>query len=128
MIGIDTNVLVRYIAQDDRAQSAAATAFIEQQCTTESPGFVGLVVVVEVVWVCQSAYGATRTDIAEIVRRMLTSRQLLLQDADVVWKALRQFAAGRADFADCLIHQSADSAGCSKVVTFDRRSGMTLLR
>jgi predicted nucleic-acid-binding protein len=51
-----------------------------------------------------------------------------LQDADVVWKALRQFAAGRADFADCLIHQSADSAGCSKIVTFDRRSGMTLLR
>ncbi len=66
--------------------------------------------------------------LAETVRRILTSRQVLLQDADVVWKALRQFATGRANFADCLIQHCADSAGCSKVVTFDRRSGMTMLR
>jgi len=128
VIGLDTNVLVRYLAQDDRAQAAAATALIETQCTAESPGFVGLVVLAEVIGVSESRYGASRADVAEIVKRMLSIRQLTVQDAEVVWQALRQFESGRADFADCLIQRSAAAAGCHKTVTFDKRAGMTLLR
>ncbi len=128
MIGLDTNVLVRYLAQDDRAQAAAASKLIETQCTAEAPGFVGLVVLAEVVWVSESSYGASRAEVAEIVKRILSSSQLTVQDAEVVWQALRTFESGRADFADCLIHQSALAAGCTKSVTFDRRAGMTLLR
>lgn len=128
MIGLDTNVLVRYLAQDDRAQAAAATALIENQCTAETPGFVGLVVLAEVIWVSESSYGASRADVAEIVKRILSIRQLTVQDAEVVWQALRQFENGRADFADCLIHRSAEAAGCRETVTFDKRAGMTLLR
>lgn len=128
MIGLDTNVLVRYLAQDDRAQAAVATTLIENRCSIESPGFVGLVVLTEVVWVSESSYGASRTEIAEIVKRMLSIRQLVVQDAEVVWQALRQFESGRADFADCLIHRSAAAAGCDKTMSFDRRAGMTLLK
>jgi predicted nucleic-acid-binding protein len=128
VIGLDTNVLVRYMAQDDRAQSALATALIEGQCTAESPGFVGLVVLAEVVWVCESVYGASRADIVELVKRILSSRQLAVQQAEVVWQALRQFESGRADLADCLIHRSAEAAGCVRTVSFDKRAGMTLLR
>jgi predicted nucleic-acid-binding protein len=128
MIGLDTNVLVRYLAQDDRVQAAVATALIEKQCTAENPGFIGLVVLAEVVWVSESAYGASRADVADIVRQILSIRQLTVQDAEVAWQALRQFEAGRADFADCLILRSAEAAGCQKTVSFDKRSGMTLLK
>ncbi len=127
MIGLDTNVLVRYLAQDDKAQAALATTVIEHQCTVETPGFVGLVVLVEVVWVSESRYGASRTDVAEIVKRLLSIRQLTVQHAEVVWQALRQFESSRADFADCLILRSAEAAGCERTVSFDKRAGMTLL-
>lgn len=128
MIGLDTNVIVRYLAQDDRGQAAVASKVIETQCSAETPGFVGLVVLAEVVWVSESSYGASRSEVADIVRRILSIRQLAVQNAEVVWQALRQFEAGRADFADCLIHQSALASGCTKTVSFDRRAGMTLLK
>ena len=128
MIGLDTNVLVRYLAQDDRAQAAAATTLIENRCSIESPGFVGLLVLADVVWVSESSYGASRTEVAEIVKRILSIRQLVVQDAEVVWQALRQFESGRADFAACVIHRSAEAAGCDKAMSFDRRAGMTLLK
>lgn len=131
MIGIDTNVLVRYIAQDDDAQASRATAFIENECSASTPGFVGHVVLVEVVWVSESCYGATRGEIAEIVRRVLSIKQLVVQDADTAWKALRLFEAGTADFADYVIERSANAAGCKLTVTFDKKAsstGMELLK
>lgn len=131
MIGIDTNVLVRYIAQDDAAQSRRATSFIEKECNEAAPGFVGLVVLVEVVWVSESSYGATRDEVADIVRRILSIKQLVVHDAETAWKALRLFESSKADFADCLVAHSAIAAGCKSVVTFDKqasKAGMTLLK
>jgi predicted nucleic-acid-binding protein len=128
VIGLDTNVLVRYIAQDDKAQSARATSLIENECSTSLPGYVGLIVLVEVVWVSEACYGATRRQIAEIVRRILGIRQFVVQDTEVVWQALRQFENSKADFADCLIERAAAAAGCVRTLTFDKRAGMTLLQ
>lgn len=131
MIGIDTNVLVRYIAQDDATQSRRATSFIEKECNVAAPGFVGLVVLVEVVWVSESSYGATREEVADIVRRILSIKQLVVQDAETAWKALRLFESSKADFADCLVARSAIAAGCKSVATFDKqasKAGMTLLK
>lgn len=127
MIGLDTNVLVRYIAQDDKAQSARAATLIEKECSAPAPGYVGLVVLAEVVWVSESRYGATRQEVAEIVRRILSIRSLMVQDAEIAWKALRLFESSKADFADCLIERTAFTAGCTRTVTFDKRAGMTLL-
>ena len=130
MIGIDTNVLVRYIAQDDPAQAKKATALIERECNEASPGFIGHVVLVETVWVAESCYQASREDVARMVRQILGSRQLVVQDAETVWQALRLFEQGKADFADCLIERSASAAGCDRTVTFDKdaaKSGMNLL-
>ncbi len=131
MIGVDTNVLVRYIAQDDAAQSRRATSFIEKECSAAAPGFVGLVVLVEVVWVSESSYGALRAEVADIARRILSIKQLVVQDAETAWKALRLFESSQAEFADCLVERSAIAAGCESVVTFDKRAskvGMTLLK
>lgn len=130
MIGIDTNVLVSYLAQDDPIQSARATRLLEQECSAATPGFVGLVILVELVWVSQSCYAATRAEIADIVRRILSIRQLVVQEAETCWKALRLFESSKADFADCLAERMATAAGCTAMMTFDKaaaKSGMTLL-
>jgi predicted nucleic-acid-binding protein len=129
VIGLDRNVLVRYIAQDDAVQSAQASDLIERQCSTSTPGFVGVVVLVELVWVSESCYGAQRGEVAEILRRILSTRQLVVQEAELVWKALRLFEAGNADFSDCVIAGAPEASGCSETMTFDRRAaaGMTLL-
>ena len=131
MIGLDTNVLVRYIAQDDVVQSALAVRLIEKQCSPDQPGFVGLITLVELIWVSESCYGATKKNIVDIVRKLLSTKHLLVQDAETVWKALLMFEAGQADFADYLVERVASAAGCTSIVTFDKKAakaGMTLLR
>ena len=130
MIGIDTNVLVRYIAQDDATQSARATRLLEEECSPSAPGFIGLVVLLELVWVSETCYGASRAEIAGMLRRILSIRQLVVEEAETAWKALRLFESSKADFADCLIERMAAAKGCTVVMTFDKaaaKAGMTLL-
>jgi predicted nucleic-acid-binding protein len=130
MTGLDTNVLVRYIAQDDAKQSARATRFIESECTTEVPGFISLVTLVEIVWVSESCYGAGKTEVLTLLRHLLSTKQLVVQDCETVWKALNLFEKGNAEFADYLVERIADANGCESTVTFDRKAaqaGMKLL-
>ncbi|MBL8480972.1 MAG: PIN domain-containing protein, partial [Rhodocyclaceae bacterium] len=112
MTGLDTNVLVRYIAQDDPTQSPIATRLIES-LGADAPGYVSTVVVVELVWVLNACYAATRTEITRVLETLLGTRELLIADAATVWKALRRYRDGNADFADCLIERAADAAGCT---------------
>ncbi|MEE5107232.1 type II toxin-antitoxin system VapC family toxin [Pseudomonas alliivorans] len=121
MIGLDTNVLVRYVAQDDPKQSPKASALIES-FTINSPGFVTAVSVVELVWVLQSCYESTKSDIILVLETLLRTRELKIENADVVWQALRLFSDSKADFADCLIERSAKAAGCDYVVSFDSKA------
>lgn len=124
MIGLDTNVLVRYIADDDASQSAAA-AKVMDALTSESPGFIPLVVIAELVWVLQLSYRFNKHEIAEVVEKLLRSAELLIERAEIVAQALREFRISRADFADCLIERCAHAAGCQRTVTFDRRAATT---
>lgn len=130
MIGLDTNVLVRYIAQDDPKQTPIATTLIES-LTAESPGYVTVVSVVELIWVLSRCYCSTRGEISEVLETLLRTKEIVVAKADTVWKALRQFKNSNADFADCLIERSANEAGCLYTVTFDDRAskqcGMKLL-
>ena len=130
MTGIDTNVLVRYIMQDDPKQSAVATRWIES-LTVDSSGFVPLVVMVELGWVLEGAYALDRGQVAEAFEALLRARELVIEQAAVVWNAVRTFRSGSADLADALIERSAASAGCDRTVTFDRGAakycGMALL-
>ena len=87
-------------------------------------------VLVELVWVSESCYGAARAEVAEILRRILSIRQLVVQDTEITWKALRLFESSKADFADCMIERTAAAAGCAVVMTLDKaaaKAGMTLL-
>lgn len=119
MTGLDTNVLVRYVAQDDAKQSSMATRLIES-LSADSPGFISQVAVIELVWVLTGCYAASRDEIANLIETLLRAKELVVADADTVWKALRLFKQGKADFADCLIERSADAAGCGHTATFDR--------
>ena len=121
MIGLDTNVLVRYAAQDDPKQSPKATRLIES-LTLEDPGYVSLVAVVELYWVMTSCYASTRGEICEVLETLLHTKEIIVAKADVVWKAIRLFKEGKADFADCLIERDAEDAGCGYTNTFDREA------
>ena len=130
MIGLDTNVLVRYIAQDDARQSAQAGRLIES-LTPDTPGHVGILALAETVWVLEDLYGASRERIGEVVEALLQTESLVVSAADLVWQALRQFRSGKADLADHLIERFNARAGCTATMTFDkaaaRDAGMTLM-
>jgi len=119
MIGLDTNVLVRYIMQDDPEQSLLSIRLVES-LSVESPGFVALVSVVELGWVLDAAYDLDRHQIADAFEGLLRTKEIVVERAETVWKALRIFQRTNADLADCLIERSAAAAGCSMTVTFDR--------
>lgn len=131
MIGLDTNVLVRYIMQDDTKQAAKATKLVES-LSPEQPGFVTLVSVVELVWVLSSCFDLRREQIAQALDALLRAKQLVVDQADQVVRALRTYNSSSADFADCLIERTASSAGCAKTMTFDvaasKQAGMTLIQ
>ena len=130
MIGLDTNVLVRYVMQDDPKQSARASRVVEG-LSAERPGFVSVVVAVELVWVLSVAYGLDRESIAELLQRLQRSEELRFDRPALQAQALQRYRAGRADFADCLIERIGHEAGCTATVTFDaavaRAGGMTLV-
>lgn len=130
MIGLDTNVLVRYIMQDDARQSALAGRLIDS-LSNEAPGFVSLVSVVELGWVLSSAYGLDRAQLVAALEGLLRAKEIVVDRVETVWKALRIYERGQADFADCLIERTASAAGCSRTMTFDRAAvkgcGMTLI-
>lgn len=131
LVALDTNVLVRYIAQDDARQSAAATKFIEQRLGPAGRGFVSLVALLETVWVMESRYGADAALVADILADLLDAASLEVQDSAAVRAALQRYRAGRVDLHDCLIVSLAEQRK-ARVVTFDARAakrlGMELLR
>jgi predicted nucleic-acid-binding protein len=130
VIGLDTNVLARYIMQDDAKQSPLANKLVES-LTVDAPGFIALVSVVELVWVLSSAYQLDRPQLAAVLEGLMRTKELIVERGEIIWQAVRVFRGTSADFADCLIERSAMSAGCDRTMTFDRGAakncGMTLI-
>lgn len=119
MTGLDTNVLARYLLQDDSLQSPIADRIIEQ-LTPQEPGWIGIATILELVWVLNRQNRVRRAAMANILMQLLTREEIVVEQAELVQRALLQFQNGKADFADCLIAASAKAAGCSRTVTFDR--------
>lgn len=122
MKGLDTNVLVRALVQDDKVQGPAAGAYMRRQCTRETPCFVNRVVLCELVWVLESVYEYSRAEIADAVDRILRTEELLVEDDEAVRYALSAYRDGGADFADALIGRCNRAQGCSVTATFDRKA------
>jgi predicted nucleic-acid-binding protein len=124
MIGLDTNVIVRYFAQDHELQSVCASDLIDS-LTSEEPGFISTVTLVEMVWVMQGAYKATKAEIVQILQKLLQTREIVVQDAEIALQALSRFSQSKAGFADCLIERIGHRLGCISTVTFDADAAET---
>ncbi|MGD2115663.1 MAG: type II toxin-antitoxin system VapC family toxin [Acidobacteriota bacterium] len=119
MIGLDTNVLVRYLVEDDPGQSPRAVALIERAVESGERFYVSEIVLCEVVWVLSSAYGYSRERIATALGGVLRARQLVIENPEAARRSLDRYAEGSADFADYLILDHCRTNGCDRVASFD---------
>lgn len=122
MIGLDTNLLVRYFAQDDPLQSPIASELIERKLTGEEPGFVSTVAMAETVWVLGRAYGLGRDAIVGVVETMLRAETLVVENEREVFLAMTALREGRGEFGDALIGALSTRAGCVRILSFDREA------
>jgi predicted nucleic-acid-binding protein len=122
MIGLDTNILVRYLVQDDAIRALKARKLIEHQLTEENPGFISVAAMLETVWILGSGYGLTGRDIVEAVERLLQIDVLFLQNEQEVFTAMMSLKTGRSSFPDALIAALGAKFGCRYTVTFDRKA------
>ena len=131
MIGLDTNVVVRYLTLDDPVQTPAAVRLMDS-LSAEEPGFISLVVMAELSWVLEASYSFDKAAMLRVFEALFRTKELVLEQAEIVARAVRLFRVGSANFADCLIEQSGDAAGCVHTFTFDRKAansaGMRLLK
>ena len=122
MTGLDTNILIRYVTQDDPVQAAKATEIIEQQLSPSEPGFVNLVTMVETVWVLGNVYGLSDKQVADTIERMLQADSLMIQNEQQVFTAMIALRGGQGAFADGLIGALDVWAGCKCTLTFDKKA------
>lgn len=125
MIGIDTNVIVRYIVQDNPKQAKAATKLIERSCSKDNPGYINHLVLCELVWVLRRNYKLDKRSICQVIEQLIRTDRIFIEEIQLVWKALETFKATKADFADCLIGQRNLQAGCQFTATLDDAASVT---
>jgi len=119
MVALDTNVIVRYIAQDDPSQSEAATRIFEEVISEENHGFITSIAMCETIWVLARAYGQPREKLAQVIEALLKADNLELEHRDLVWSARDDFLRGKADFSDYLLARIGKARGASTTLSFD---------
>jgi len=122
MIGLDTNILVRYLTQDAPLQSPKASEIIERRLTEANPGFVSIVAMVETVWVLERAFRLGTQDIVRAVERVLQTDVLVVENEQEVFTAMIALKEGQGSFADAVIGALGARMGCSYTLTFDRKA------
>ncbi len=120
MTGLDTNVLVRFLIGDDERQCEIATAAINSAIRESRACHINSIVLCELVWVLESAYGYRREEIADVLEKVLAARQFHIGEKDLIYLAVKDYRRGKADFSDYLIGRINRTAGCLMTVTFDK--------
>lgn len=122
MLGIDTNVLVRFLVQDDAEQFEKASKLIKREVTAGRPVFINQLVLLETEWVLRSRYAAPKNKIIAAISGLLEAADVQLEDEAVIEEALYMWKDATADFADCLIGAKNRRMGCRATATFDVRA------
>jgi len=117
VIALDTNILLRYVIDDDPVQSARATRLIEDQLTVVAPGFVSLVVICELIWAMTQTYGLPRANVLRTLAGILDMAHLEIESRVIV----REAASMTGDIADAIIHLTGRRNGCTHTLTFDKK-------
>jgi predicted nucleic-acid-binding protein len=120
MKGLDTNVLVRYLVRDDKRQAEKASAYIRDAIAEGESCFINHIVLCELVWVLETAYGFSRKEIADVLEKILITKQFEIEQKDIVRQAVRDYNQGKGDLADYLIGRINHECGCDRTATFDR--------
>lgn len=120
MIGLDTNILVRYLVQDSPSQAKKATQIIENAALHGETLYLNHVVMSELCWVLVRAYKFSRPLLVQTLESILSTKQFEIEDKDIVFRALCDYRGGKADFPDCLIGFKNAHAGCAKTVSLDK--------
>lgn len=132
MIGLDTNILVRHITQDDEAQAILARELIEERCSPKSPCHIALIVLCELCWVLNTAYGYSRGQVTLALRQVLVTDCFDVEEHALAWTALHAYEASNADYADCIIAGLNQRRDSRTTYTFDKKAakldGFTLLK
>ena len=121
MLALDTNVLVRYLVQDDKTQARKATKVIEA-LTTDSPAFISCIVLCEINWVLKTAYKISKPECVEALNNIISVAVFDVENLEACMMALKQYGIGAADFSDYLIQNIAAQAGYDTVLTFDKKA------
>jgi predicted nucleic-acid-binding protein len=122
MIGLDTNVLIRHLVEDDPLQTQQVAKLLADRCSEAEPGFVNRIVLCEAVWTLDRTYGYGRADIVRVLEALIFTRELLIEDREHVAAALKTYRTHKIDFSDALIVEINRARGCKATATFDRRA------
>lgn len=120
IVGVDTNVLLRFIVRDDPRQARAAVAFFREQKRRAALVFINHVVLSEFVWVLARRYRFGKRELVRVIEQLLETKGLAFENDLVVTAAFETFRDSKADFADCLISEINAVGGCEKTYSFDR--------
>lgn len=122
MIGLDTNILVRYFTRDDERQWKRVDAYLNKRCSSKTPGWISCIVLCEVVWVLSRGYGYRKSDILKLLEQLVLTAEMRLESHDCVRGAVLDWKKGKADFSDYLIGRMNLERGCETTITLDRKA------
>lgn len=120
MKGLDTNVLVRYLVKDDKKQAEKASAYLRKSTASGENCFINTIVLCELVWVLESAYDYGKQEIADVLEKILVTKQFEIESKDIARQAMHDYRRGSGDFADYLIGRINQVRGCDVTASFDR--------
>jgi predicted nucleic-acid-binding protein len=122
MLGVDTNVLIRYLIRDDQSQYEKARRLIDREVSKGEPVLVSMLVLLETEWVLRSRYELAKAEIVTAFSALLDTADLAFEDEPSVEHAVYSWKDSAADFADCLIEARNRRLGCRATATFDARA------
>ncbi|MBT9100476.1 PIN domain-containing protein [Methylovulum psychrotolerans] len=122
MIALDTNIWIRYIAQDDEEQAQLATDLIENQCSAGNPAFINEITLCEIVWVLKRAYRYDKKIILTVLKQLLNGNEVFISSYPEAWAAYYDYETGNADFSDYFIAQLNKKYGCPITFSFDKKA------
>ena len=120
MIGIDTNILVRYFTQDNLEQAQIVEQLIDSYATSFNSLFVNNIVMCELVWVLERGYKYSKEEVSKVIKQMLSTEEFAFENQELLWLALSQYNQNKLDFSDALIGELNKKFTCSETLTFDR--------
>jgi predicted nucleic-acid-binding protein len=120
MIGIDTNILVRYFTQDNLEQAKIVEQIIDTHATAPNSLFINNIVMCELIWVLDRGYKYSKEEISKVIKQMLSTEEFAFENQELLWLALNQYNQNTLDFSDALIGEINKEFGCAKTLTFDK--------